>query len=93
MQVKVCQKCGAEVDGWDYDYNKQYGKWRLKPHFKSGTKDWCIKPIGQKKVMNPTANTTDPMHPDYLSPTPCKACAYYGRPCYPNQEDCHRANW
>lgn len=93
LTAKICQKCGAEVDGWDIEYHKQYGKWRLKPHFKKGSNEYCVRPLGAKRIQNPTANTTDPSHPDYVTPDPCKACRYYGRTCYPNQEHCHYANW
>lgn len=91
MSGKTCNKCGAEGCEWDMEFNKQYNKWRLQPHYKPNTQEYCVKPLG-KKMINPS-DSNDPKDPNYVNPEPCIACKYYGRKCYSNQRWGHCANW
>jgi len=44
---KVCNKCGKKNLGWDYDFNKKTGKWKLENHKRQDGK-WCNKPPENK---------------------------------------------
>jgi len=39
---KVCNKCQAKGLGWDMEYNKKTGKWKLDDHRRKDGK-WCNK--------------------------------------------------
>jgi hypothetical protein len=42
MGNKECNKCKKKELGWDYDYNKKTGKWKLEDHRRKDGK-WCNK--------------------------------------------------
>jgi hypothetical protein len=42
MGNKVCNKCQAKALGWDMEYNKKTGKWKLDDHRRQDGK-WCNK--------------------------------------------------
>lgn len=42
MGNKVCNKCKAKGLGWDIEYNKKTGKWKLDDHRRQDGK-WCNK--------------------------------------------------
>lgn len=88
---KICNRCQAEVEGWDMEYHEKFDKWRLLPHRKKDSDEWCIRPRG--RIIPNISDSRVPTDPNYVSPNPCKACSYYGRKCYPNQEHGHYANW
>lgn len=46
--TKVCNKCGKKNLGWDYDFNKNTGKWKLENHKRIDGK-WCNKPKEENK--------------------------------------------
>jgi len=45
--TKTCNKCKHKNLGWDYDFNKKTGKWKLENHKRSDGK-WCNKPPENK---------------------------------------------
>jgi hypothetical protein len=51
--TKVCNKCGKKNLGWDYDFNKKTGKWKLENHKRMDGK-WCNKPP-ENKVQKTTS--------------------------------------
>lgn len=46
---KTCNKCKKKYLGWDLDFNKKTGKWKLDNHKRPDGK-WCNKPPEQKWV-------------------------------------------
>lgn len=40
---KICKKCGKKYLGWDRDFHKKTGKWKLENHKREDGK-WCNKP-------------------------------------------------
>ena len=42
MGNKICNKCQAKGLGWDMEYNKKTGKWKLDDHRRQDGK-WCNK--------------------------------------------------
>jgi hypothetical protein len=42
MGTKTCNKCQKKELGWDYNYNKKTGKWKLEDHRRQDGK-WCNK--------------------------------------------------
>ena len=40
--TKICKKCGKNNLGWDYEFNKKSGKWKLENHKRMDGK-WCNK--------------------------------------------------
>lgn len=43
LSDKVCNKCGKKGLGWDVDFHKKTGKWKLDNHKRQDGK-WCNKP-------------------------------------------------
>ena|SRR3990167_3043303 len=88
MAEKTCNKCGMDGCEWDIELHDQRGYWRLKPHKKPNSDEWCIKPIG-KKIIN-LSDSNNPEDINYVNPSPCITCSYHHRKCYSNQELGHQ---